>query len=398
MNHASTGFDSACFERVAVVNEAIVDTVRDPYARFDIPAAGFRNYWYPVLLSRRLGGRPRAVRVLGDDIVLFRDRGEVFALADRCPHRGAKLSVGKCQFAGSGTISCPYHGWTFAGASGECVAAIMEGAESRVPGTIGVRAYPVAERFGMIWIFVGEMAPVDLADDVPEMIADREQFFTIATSAEYACNWRVLVDNWTNEHHGPYVHGNSPELIFQPLPPFNLALSVIEHPNGKSIGVRGAGGITSAEFPGLGRFPRTRWHRVLKPTGRGNRARWDESVAATRYGVSTPSITRLPGLVIVARPSGMYFLVQWAVPLDEQRTRLFNINCFRRQGAWREIYDRVHYAAWRGWAHDWIFSDQDKKVVESVVVGRERLSKTDIGVLGWRRFAGANARRPDVKA
>ena len=369
------------------------DTV-DQYARFDLPAAGFRNYWYPILLSRQLGRKPRAVKLLGDDIVLFRDGGRVHALADRCPHRGAKLSIGKCQFAGSGTISCPYHGWTFKGETGECVAAIMEGPDSRVPGSIGVRAYPATERRGMVWVYVGEMAPLPFEEDAPELVVDEEHVMTISAVEDYACNWRLLTDNWTNEHHGPYVHGNSPELVFQPLPPFNLALSVVDHGNGRSIGVRGAGGINAAEFPGLGRYPRSTWHRFLKPTGRGARGNWEKTVAYTEHGVLTPSAVRLPGMVTVARPSGLYFLIQWAVPLNENHTRLFNINCFRRRGFWRALYDRVHYAVWRGWAHDWIFSGEDKTVVEQIVNGRERLSKTDIGVIGWRKFASANARRP----
>ena len=366
----------------------------DQYARYDLPPAGFRNYWYPVIKARHLNRKPVAVKLLGDDIVLFRDGAAVHALADRCPHRGAKLSIGRCQFAGSGTISCPYHGWTFRGDTGECVAAIMEGAESRVPGTVTVRPYPVVERRGIIWVYVGEMAPTPFDEDVPDLIADEETFFTIGVTEEYDCNWRLLTDNWTNEHHGPYVHGNSPELIFQPLPPFDLKLSVIDHGNGRSIGVRGAGGITQAKFPGLGSFPRSSWHRVLKPTGRGARANWENTRAAREYGVTTPSCTRLPGMVIVARPHGEYFLIQWAVPIDAHRTRLFNINCFRRRGLGRELYDRLHYALWRGWAHDGIFSGEDKTVVEGIVNGRERLSHTDIGVIGWRKFASANARRP----
>jgi phenylpropionate dioxygenase-like ring-hydroxylating dioxygenase large terminal subunit len=369
----------------------------DQYARFDMPKLGFRNYWYPVLHAWQLRRKPRAVRLLGEDIVVFRDGGSVYALADRCPHRGAKLSVGKCQFPGSGTISCAYHGWTFDGA-GACVAAVMEGPESKVPGTVRVPSYQALERSGLIWLFVGENTPPEFADDVPNLIADRDKFFTISASAEYACNWRVMTDNWTNEHHGPYVHGNSPELIFQPLPPFNLVLSVVDHGNGRSIGVRGAGGITQAEFPGLGRFPRSSWQRVLKPTGRGVRGNWDQTVAAKEHGVLTPTQTRLPGMVIVARPTGLYFLIQWAMPIDEHRTRVFNINCFRRRGAAREVYDRLHYAVWRGWAHDWLFSGQDKKVVESVVAGRERLSKTDIGVVGWRKFASANGHRDRAPA
>ena len=377
-------------------NQSPTREARDPFARFGMPPEGFRNYWYPVLPAWRLGRRPKAVKVLGEDIVLFRDGGKVYALDDRCPHRGAKLSVGKCQFAGSGTISCPYHGWTFKGDSGECVAAIMEGPDSRVPGTVGVKPYPVEVRNGIIWVFVGDMDAVPFEEDAPEEIWNSEKFFTIAVHVDYACNWRFLVDNWTNEHHGPYVHANSPELILQPAPVFNLTLSVVDHGNGKSIGVRGAGGITEADFPGLGHWPRTMWHRFMKPTGRGVRANWESTRAAMEYGVLTPSSTRLPGMVIVARAHGQYFLVQWAMPIDEHRTRLFNINCFRRAGRWQEIKDRVHWAVFRGWAHDWIFSGQDKTVVESVVSGRERLSKTDIGVIGWRKFAGQNARRPQT--
>ena len=49
---------------------------------------------------------------------------------------------------------------------------------------------------------------------------------------------------------------------------------------------------------------------------------------------------------------------------------------------------------WRGWAHDRIFSDQDKAMVEALVPGPERLSKTDVGVIYWRKFAGMHARRP----
>jgi hypothetical protein len=82
------------------------------------------------------------------------------------------------------------------------------------------------------------------------------------------------------------------------------------------------------------------------------------------------------------------------VPIDAHTTRCFNINNFRRLGRWRAWFDRLHYALWRGWAHDRIFSDQDKVLVEAVVAGPERLAKSDIGVIAWRKFAGGAARRP----
>ena len=362
---------------------------RDPYAAFAMPPNGLRNYWYPVLPAWRLRRRPKRITILGEELVLFRDGAQVYALDNRCPHRGARLSLGACRF--KGTVSCPYHGWTFDG-GGKLVAAIMEGPGSSLAGRVQVASYPAAQRHGLIWLFMGEGPPTPFEDDVPEQIIDTASFFTITASADYSCNWRVLADNWTNEHHGPYVHGNAPELILQPLPPFNMALSLVDHGDGKTMGVRGEGGITSAVFPGLGRFPSSSWHRVLTPRGRGVRANWHTTVAARVFGVATPTSVRLPGMVIVARPNAQYFLIQWATPLDANRTRLFNINCFRRRGALREAYNRAHYALFRSWAHDLIFSDQDRKVVESVILGPERLSKTDIGLVGWRRFVQANAK------
>jgi phenylpropionate dioxygenase-like ring-hydroxylating dioxygenase large terminal subunit len=81
------------------------DPAEAPYRRFNIPATGFRNYWYPILTAGEIGRKPKAVRLLGEDIVLFRDAGKLFALEDRCPHRGVKLSIGACEYAGTGSTS-----------------------------------------------------------------------------------------------------------------------------------------------------------------------------------------------------------------------------------------------------------------------------------------------------
>ena len=96
----------------------------------DIPVLGLRNYWYPAIATWRVRKKPKAISLLGEKIVLFRDNGKISALADRCSHRGAPLSMGKCLYPGSGTVSCPYHGWTFDGATGKLVAKLMEGSET----------------------------------------------------------------------------------------------------------------------------------------------------------------------------------------------------------------------------------------------------------------------------
>src|SRR5262245_26962007 len=99
----------------------------DPYERDGVPALGFRNYWYPALGSGALGRKPRRVTMLGENVVLFRESGKLFALQDRCAHRGARLSLGRCEFPSTGTITCSYHGWTYDGRTGQCLAKLMEG-------------------------------------------------------------------------------------------------------------------------------------------------------------------------------------------------------------------------------------------------------------------------------
>ncbi|MEJ0071223.1 MAG: Rieske 2Fe-2S domain-containing protein [Pseudomonadota bacterium] len=369
-----------------------------PYERAGVPTLGFRNYWYPVLAASKLGRRPRAIAVMGEQIVLFRDGGKLYALEDRCPHRGIRLSAGSCRFPGSGTISCAYHGWTFRGGRRHARRR-TDGGPRRADRAQGARAILSGNRARRTDLAVhrrhGRGA---LEDDLPYWIHDQERFFQINFAIDYRCNWRAIVDNWTNDHHAAFVHGYAPELILQPHLPFAQTLEPQILPDGGGMKFPGRDGIRSAEFGDLGRYPRRTWHRFLKPTGRGASRDLLTPKARDVYKVTDPYQTRLPGLILVGRPHGEYTLVQWAVPIDAETTRLFNINCFRRHGWLRGLYDRVHYALWRGWAHDRVFSGQDKHILEQLIPGEERLSRTDIGVIAWRKFAGGNARKPDVGA
>ena len=365
-----------------------------PYRRYDIPKLGFEDYWYPVVLESDVRRKPKAVRLLGRDIVLFRDNGKLFALEDRCPHRGVKLSLGRCNYPGSGTVSCPYHGWTFDGASGRLVAALMEGPDATIIGKAAVPTFPVQAHAGLIWLWLGSMTPSNLVDDLPEWIGDQSRFFNIAMYTDYRCNWRWLVDNWPQDHHAQYVHRNAPELMFQPQLPFALTLEPKPVDGNKALAIKRSGGRTSGDYPGLGRFPKPEWWRFMKPTGRGATAGFENSKAHKVYGIKNQSELWLPGLTVVGRLTGEYSLIQWAVPIDGETTRCFNINNWRRMGPARDLYQRAHYFLFRRWVHDRMFSDQDKVLIESTVPGPERLSKTDVGVIAWRKFAGTCARRP----
>ena len=138
------------------------------WSRYEAADKGFRNYWYPVIESRNLGSKPKAVKVVGEPIVLVRDGDKVRALHDRCPHRGVPLSAGRTEFPG--TISCIYHGWTYRLADGELCAALTDGPDSPICGkaVVRVKTYPVEERGNIIWVYVGDEPAPPIEEDVPE--------------------------------------------------------------------------------------------------------------------------------------------------------------------------------------------------------------------------------------
>src|SRR6516162_6197211 len=152
----------------------IVDQNRQPksrtstWPRYDEAVLGFRDYWYPAMMSYKLRRRPVALQILGEKLLFFRYQGKCFALEDRCAHRGKPLSIGRCEFPGTNTITCRYHGWTYDVASGTCVAALTDGPDSPIVGKARVKTYPIEERQGLIWVFIGDGQPPPLEDDLSE--------------------------------------------------------------------------------------------------------------------------------------------------------------------------------------------------------------------------------------
>jgi len=393
---ALTGTGEAAAARPPQAAPGAARVAANVYDGTGLPVLGFRNYWYPVLAAWRLRRRPKAVKLLGEDVVLFRDQGKVFALKDQCAHRGARLSRGKCLYPGTGTLTCPYHGWTYAGETGRCVAKLMEGPATPIPPEARVRSYPVREHLGVLWLFVGDMDAVPLEDDLPDCLVDTGAWHAIPTWRTYRCNWRVLNDNLCYDLHAPFVHRNSPELVLQPIFPFASRVTTTPLEDGKGLGYTARDGITSADYPGLGPFPppgEAFWRR-MKPKGRGKEMDTERATAVTRYGIKYRHMSRLPAVTLVGRPSGDYFMVRWVTPIDDETTLFYSFNAYRRGGPLRTLLDRIGWTAWQSWTHDWIFSDQDKMLVESVRSDAEQLSRSDVGVVAWRRFMVENARRP----
>jgi len=76
---------------------------------------GLRNDYHPACLAKEITDRPSAMTLMGTPVMLLRCDNKIYALIDECPHRGTRLSKGSCEFPGTNTITCRYHGWNFAG-------------------------------------------------------------------------------------------------------------------------------------------------------------------------------------------------------------------------------------------------------------------------------------------
>ncbi|MBC6402901.1 MAG: Rieske 2Fe-2S domain-containing protein [Hyphomonadaceae bacterium] len=144
----------------------------------EIPFFGLREYWYPALFSHELKhNEHKAVRMLGDNIILFRDKdGSPCALENRCPHRSSLLSLGQVNVWDVGTITCRYHGMTF-DKKGNCVAFMADGAGSPACGRVKAKAYPAEEIGGVIFIYFGIREPKSIIESMAharEVLSDGE--------------------------------------------------------------------------------------------------------------------------------------------------------------------------------------------------------------------------------
>lgn len=166
---------------------------------------GFRNHWYPVMLSRDIAeAEVKTATVCGEEIILKRIDGEVKAIRDRCLHRGVKFSE-KPECYTKNTITCWYHGFTYKWDSGK-LCDILAAPDSKAIGRKGVKSYPVEEAKGLVFVFVG-----DEGFDVPPLSQDVPPTFLDADMSVHGAiypidsNWRVGAENGFDGLH-VYIH------------------------------------------------------------------------------------------------------------------------------------------------------------------------------------------------
>lgn len=161
-----------------------------------------RLYWQPVALSEELETERAVapVRVLGEDLVLFRNDDGVTGLIDRrCAHRGADLSLGRLE---DGGLRCYFHGWLY-GPGGSCLETPAEPEDSPLKSKVKIRSYPVTERNGIVWAYLGEGSPPSLPS-LDCFVAPDE--YTFAFKGYLDCNWLQALEVGIDPAHASYLH------------------------------------------------------------------------------------------------------------------------------------------------------------------------------------------------
>jgi nitrite reductase/ring-hydroxylating ferredoxin subunit len=168
-----------------------------------------RRFWQPVGLSAELTDLPRAVRILGEDLVLFRDgQGRVGLLDAHCAHRGTSLYYGRIEPEG---IRCCYHGWLF-DAEGRCLDQPCEPPDSTYKHRVRQPWYPCREYHGLVFAYLG---PLDRMPTFPRYdLIEEGDGVVVADGTSYGlgggvvldCNWLQIFENVMDPFHVLVLH------------------------------------------------------------------------------------------------------------------------------------------------------------------------------------------------
>jgi phenylpropionate dioxygenase-like ring-hydroxylating dioxygenase large terminal subunit len=165
-----------------------------------------RQHWHPVAAYADVGAAPLAALLLTQPLVLWRDAsGAIQAWADQCPHRGARLSLGRvCQ----GRLECPYHGWQFE-ASGQCVQ-VPALPSFTPPASYQAQVFQTREQSGLVWVRLDSAGSAELgaAPAVPafDAEADTELHKLNCGPYEVATSAGRIVENFLDMAHFGFVH------------------------------------------------------------------------------------------------------------------------------------------------------------------------------------------------
>ena len=321
-----------------------------------------RRYWHPIAVAAEIGDRPRPVRVLGEDLILFRDlAGRAGLLYPRCCHRGTTLYYGRVEREG---IRCCYHGWLF-DVEGNCLDQPCESRgrleSERARARYRQPWYPVAESLGLLFAYLGppERKPVlpryDVFEDVPadeEIVADGTNIGLAGDTTP--CNWLQTHENVMDPYHVFVLHAANSGNQFVP------SMALLPRVEWE----RTALGVKSHQYRTLP--DGALFHRVT------------EVVMPTVRIVASPFVNRY----------GRSDSVAWTLPIDDRTTVIFTLYRTRRG----ERVQRSRYAG-KAWAelsaeeHQRMPGDYEAQVGQGAITfhSEERLVSSDRGVVMFRR-------------
>lgn len=168
-----------------------------------------RRYWHPVFIADELGELPKAIKILGEELVLFRygPQKKAALVHKYCPHRRASLEYGRCEDRG---IRCCYHGWLFA-PDGEILETPGEAPDAQAAADVRknsrLGAYPVVEFRGLVFAYLG---PVEELPEFP--VYDTyliEELEMRPYKAPYSCNWIQVLDAIMDPVHTSFLHSTN---------------------------------------------------------------------------------------------------------------------------------------------------------------------------------------------
>lgn len=320
-----------------------------------------RRYWHPIGLAEDASETPKMVRALGEDLVLFRDRsGRPGLVYPRCAHRGASLFYGRTEERG---IRCCYHGWLF-DVSGRCLEQPGRPDTGKpVPGNVRQPHYPVQERYGLIFAYMGppERQPLLPRYNVLETLQPGEHIEADDSSigsggpAIVPCNWLQHFENVMDPIHVPVLHGSFSGTQFTDqmslMPEVHFSTSTDR--------------VSSMQFRKL-------------PSGQVHR-RITEAVLPTIRVVANPR----------AETDGPCSLVGWVLPLDDTSFRIYTAGRVTTRGALQKIRSHFNGKLWSELTdaeHQQFPGDYEAQVGQGPITlhSEEHLVASDRGVVMLR--------------
>ncbi len=167
----------------------------------------FKNFWYAVEFSKDVTTKPKKIICLGQQLVVYRKSdGSVACLSDLCVHRGAALSKGELK---GDCLVCPYHGWEYE-PNGAVSKIPANPPERSIPKKARVDSYPTIERYGFLWVFLGDL-PEEERPPIPVWPEFEQTDKYRAVTGEYLwhSSYERIMENGTDIAHAPFVHGGA---------------------------------------------------------------------------------------------------------------------------------------------------------------------------------------------